>query len=108
MKRFPIVTFALATGTIAWASTDAYAARCAVFRGDRLIERASCIATKDRRSGKPNAMIYRWRTGGTTRTSNEEESFTINGGEGVTEGARRGYDLCVLNYRTRNTFCVRF
>ena len=108
MKWSSIVTFALATSTIAWAPTDAYAARCAVFRGDRLIERASCVATKDRRSSKPNAMIYRWRTGGKTRTSNEEESFTINGSEGVTEGVRKGYDLCVLNYRTRNTFCVRF
>ena len=95
----------LGPATVPQASAQCYDTRCAVFRGDRLVESAPCYARGDKRSNKPNATIYRWRTGGTTRLSNIEEWFTINGSEGETVFTKDGYRLCVKNLSTGNTFC---
>ncbi|MEM5471921.1 hypothetical protein WNZ14_09320 [Hoeflea sp. AS60] len=90
------------------ASAEEFNAVCAVFNGDRLIEQNRCdretIASRSE-GADYNVNVYRWATGGKTVTSNVEEFFTINGKDGEMVFTKDGYDLCVKNLSSGNTFC---
>lgn len=91
------------------ASAEEYNAECAVFKDDQLIEQNRCgrrtIASRSE-GADYNVNVYRWASGGKTVTSNVEEFFTINGKDGETVFTKDGYDLCVKNLSSGNTFCA--
>ncbi len=87
-------------------------AECAVFRGDRLIEKNQCQQTiiKDGsgvEEGSTHIISYQWKSGGKTVTENEEESFRINGKQGKIVNTQEGYGLCVKNLTSGNIFCSK-
>jgi hypothetical protein len=88
-------------------------ARCAVFRGDQLIEKSLCQRTILRdgsgvEEGGTHIIRYQWQSGGKTITENQEEDFRINGKQGKTVMVQKGYGLCVKNLASGNTFCTKF
>jgi hypothetical protein len=95
------------------ASAQQWNAKCAVFRGDRLVEAKPCRRMIIRQGaaeegGGSTIVRYRWKSGGSTITENVEEDFKINGRQGRTIMAKPGYDLCVKNLTSGNSFCTRF
>lgn len=106
-------TAALAITTMSLSAVTVYAAEynsvCAVFHGNRLIERNLCnqktIASRSEGADQ-NVNEYRWKSGGKTVTANVEEFFTINGKDGETVFTKDGYELCVKNLSSGNTFCT--
>lgn len=60
----------------------------------------------DRDESATHVREYKWKSGGKTITSNIEEFFQINGHDGETVFTKEGYDLCVKNLSSGNTFCV--
>lgn len=106
-------TAAIVIAVMSLASVRAYAeefnAECAVFKGDQLVEQNRCdrqtIASRSE-GADFNVIMYRWASGGKTVTSNVEEFFTINGKDGETVFTKDGYDLCVKNLSSGNTFCA--
>lgn len=87
-----------------------YNSVCAVFKNNQLIERNSCnaktLSNTNRDESEPYIREYKWKSGGKTITSNIEEFFQINGHDGETVFTKDGYDLCVKNLSSGNTFCV--
>ncbi len=106
-----------ATLSIPLLSTTAQAnqwnARCAIFRGDKLIEKNLCQRTVLRdgagvEEGSTHIVRYQWKSGGKTITENQEEDFRINGKQGKTIMVQEGFDLGVKNLSSGNTFCTKF
>ena len=108
-----LVSATLAAGR---AEAQAFNARCAVVRGDTLVEQADCLrevlrtgASEEEGGSGPWIVRYTWATGGTTVTTNVEEFFTINGEPGETVAVATGdWGLCVRNMTSGNTFCALY
>ena len=99
---------------VSTANAEEWNAKCAVFRGTKLIEKAPCKRKVIQQGGSEgegtgsHIIRYEWQSGGATVTENIEEDFQINGKRGKTVMVQKGYLLCVKNLTSGNTFCTNF
>lgn len=108
-SRTAFVAIAIMPLSTVTAYPEEFNSVCAVFKGNHLIERNRCnmrtIASRSEGADE-NIYEYRWQSGGKTVTANVEEFFTINGKDGETVFTKNGYELCVKNLSSGNTFCT--
>lgn len=103
--------------SLAPAAAQSWNARCAVYRGETLLEQNDCnrIVVQSGASEDPTkesgewVIRYEWASGGSTVTQNAEESFVINGRTGEVVGIPgTDWSICVRNSASGNTFCTKF
>lgn len=104
------VLIVLSVASFSIAISAEYNSICAVFKNNHLIERNSCnakiLSNTNRDESEPCLREYKWKSGSKTITSKIEEFFQINGQDGETVFTEDGYDLCIKNLSSGNTFCV--